>query len=285
MGDENKNTQSTDTRPSIEAMPVDNNFQQQDSLAGLTTPTRRITGVTPEFQQRMREEFAKSKGARTDVVPSRQAMALGIATRPGTYSGPNLVNAQGQIARGRYDIYEQGNDQDVITQMNAIATPAERLRILTELKRVGFYGNREVSDVVKNKIGTYTETDLDAFRLFLDYSNRTGVTWDAALTNVGMMGTVSTGGAVVRVSAVEDIKEYMRETSLRTLGRMPTKNEMQQAIKNIQNAERAAVRAGQQMPSLRATAQAQVTRNAPESGAYAAGTAIARMFQLLGGGR
>lgn len=283
MGDENKNTQSTDTRPSIEAPPQET-FPQQDPLAGLTTPARSITGVAPKFQRQMLEEAAKAKGGRTNVSPI-QAQAMNIVVKPGMYTGPNLVNAQGQIARGRYDIYEQGNDQDVITQMNAIATPAERLRILTELKRVGFYGNREVSDVVKNKIGTYTETDLDAFRLFLDYSNRTGVTWDAALTNVGMMGTVSSGGAVVRVSAVEDIKEYMRETSLRTLGRMPTKNEMQQAIKNIQNAERAAVRAGQQMPSLRATAEAQVTKNAPESGAYAAGTAIARMFQLLGGGR
>jgi hypothetical protein len=274
-------------------------IQTADPLAGTTIPPRQISGVSAGLRRRLEEQAAVEKGIyfpkaqvtgpggmveeRAVYSPIQaKAMNLGAPAAGQVYTGNYLVNARGEIERARYDIYDSSNDVEVMTQLNALKSD-ERYRVLKELERVGFYGNSEVSDIVRNQTGTYTDTDLNAFRLFLDVSNRQGVTWDVALTTLGGMPTIKTGGPTVRVSSEQDITAYMKEASLRTLGRMPTKAEIAQAIKNIQNAERAAVRGGQQAPGLGTAATAEAGKRGAEAGAYAAGTAIARMYQLLGG--
>ena len=90
------------------------------------------------------------------------------------------------------------------------------------------------------------------------------------------------GGVSVRVTSSEDLGVYLRDEAFRQLGRNLTKQELQQAIQNIQNQQRERAMSRQDAPSPAVAAREQVSEAAPaRAAAMRLGAAMSAMF---GGG-
>jgi hypothetical protein len=132
-------------------------------------------------------------------------------------------------------------------------------------------------------------SDQRAIQGLLDFSVRAKRTWRAVAAGLadGTIPPASGGGGGPRYSVVstEDAMAAVTEEFFRVLKRPPTPAEARQAAINIQNAERSRASGGSMDPtSLGVAARAQATQAAPgEFAANAAGSALTRIFSLLGG--
>jgi len=237
-------------------------------------PRRQYTGFSPRLSEK------EAAAIRSNVNIKIQAYSPGARTPTTTYvQGPVLINSQGQIAGQAYD---EEDPFSVARELYKLTTD-ERVRVSKELERVGWYGNRKVSEAMQQGLG-WTPEDEVVWKRLLNLSNINQRPWDEM---VGLLGTFATvkesGGTKVRVTSDEDAMAYAREAFFSKLGRAPTKKELAEAIDFIQNKERSAVAAGQQMPSSQLTAakfaqQADPTANV----SYGLGNAISLALQALG---
>jgi len=193
------------------------------------------------------------------------------------FNGPALLDEEGYIARPVYELDTESANTELMN-----LTADERLLFAQQLKRVGYYGSADVSESIIRKSG-FNETDMAAMLRFMRDSNVNQKTIRAMLPELMKYSAVSSG-TTVKVTPKEDIAYYMKQASLSNLGRMPTKAEVDQAIKYIQNAERAASGRGTTAPSTSVLAQAQAQQAAPgERAAYSVGQAINLAFRALAG--
>jgi|688.fasta_scaffold15951_6 hypothetical protein len=189
------------------------------------------------------------------------------------YNGSYLVDDQGLIARKPYD-----PNRDVEAEMYGLMTDDNlRSTVQSLLYSRGFYGSSKPS-----ARGTLS-VDRTAFKEFLNYANSEGYTWKPLLAKISAMPMVKGlgGGAKYRVSAPEDITEYLRKASLEKLGRTMSKEDVDKAIAAIQQTERTK---GPSAPALSVAAAQQVSAADPDrekSVRFRRGIDIA--MNLLGG--
>lgn len=192
--------------------------------------------------------------------------------RPGSlYKGSYLVDDRGLIARKPYD-----PNKDVEGELYAM-DDATRATVQSLLYSRGFYGSSKPS-----RTGTMS-ADRTAFKEFLNYANSEGYTWKPLLAKVSSMPMVQGmgGGSRYRVSAPEDITEYLRQASLEKLGRTMSKDDVDKAIAAIQQTERTK---GPDAPAMQVAAAQQVSAADPDrekSVRFRRGIDIA--MNLLGG--
>ena len=192
--------------------------------------------------------------------------------RPGSlYKGSYLVDDRGLIARKPYD-----PNKDVEGELYAM-DDATRATVQSLLYSRGFYGSSKPS-----RTGTMS-ADRTAFKEFLNYANSEGYTWKPLLAKVSSMPMVQGmgGGSRYRVSAPEDITEYLRQASLEKLGRTMSKEDVDKAIAAIQQVERTK---GPDAPAMQVAATQQVSAadpNREKSVRFRRGIDIA--MNLLGG--
>jgi len=141
----------------------------------------------------------------------------------------------------------------------------------------GFYGKNKPS-----LTGTLS-ADRSAFKEFLVYANSRGYTWQALIPEITAMPMVKGmgGSTKYRVSAPEDITEYLRQASLEKLGRTMSKEDVDKAIAAIQQVERTK---GPGAPAMSVAAAQQVSAADPDrekSVRFRRGIDIA--MNLLGG--
>ena len=184
-----------------------------------------------------------------------------------------MVDDQGLIARKPYD-----PNRDVEAEMYGLMTDDNlRSTVQSLLYSRGFYGSSKPS-----ARGTLS-VDRTAFKEFLNYANSEGYTWKPLLAKISAMPMVKGlgGGAKYRVSAPEDITEYLRKASLEKLGRTMSKEDVDKAIAAIQQTERTK---GPSAPALSVSAAQQVSAADPDrekSVRFRRGIDIA--MNLLGG--
>ena len=189
------------------------------------------------------------------------------------YQGSYLVDDRGLIARKPYD-----PNKDVETEMyGMLADDKLRLTVQSLLYSRGFYGSSKPSQA-----GTLS-VDRSAFKEFLNYANSEGYTWKPLLAKISAMPMVKGlgGGSKYRVSAPEDITEYLRQASLEKLGRTMSKADVDKAIAAIQQTERTK---GPDAPAISVAAAQQVSAadpNREKSVRFRRGIDIA--MNLLGG--
>jgi hypothetical protein len=215
-------------------------------------PKRTIVGFDPKL------------APETQKVIAAQIKMIGPGGRPvgAVYDQEFLVNENRQIARAPY-----GPD-DVYNELYSMQD-GERLATLRLLQSRGFYGSGKPSAT-----GTLGK-DRNAFEEFLSFSNAKGYTWKPMLQQITATGASWTGsgsgGSRYRVSASEDITEYLRKSSLEKLGRTMSKADIDKAIASIQSQEASkgpsapalSVMAGQQVSQLQGGAEKAVRfRNA-----------------------
>lgn len=204
--------------------------------------------------------------------------------QPITYYGEGLVDENGNIVRDPYA--DDGSDVRV-EFMSMDAT--DRSLLLRTAQQMGLYGNSKPSEAALSGTG-YFSNDFQAMQGVFNFAVAQGRTWKhvALLFQQGVYGPPIGGapsGRSYSVVSREDATAAFKEASLRILGRMPTPKEIQLAVRQIQQNERARAMSGSQDPASLGEAAMEQARqvNQPEMAAQAAGNAATRIMQLLGG--
>ena len=215
------------------------------------------------------------KGFSGNVTAEQQSMLSKKLSRFGpqqVYKGSYLVNESGLIDHKPYN-----PNKDVYTEMYSVKDITTLRAYQSLLYSRGFYGKNKPS-----LTGTLS-ADRSAFKEFLVYANSRGYTWQALIPEIAAMPMVKGmgGGTKYRVSAPEDITEYLRQASLEKLGRTMSKEDVDKAIAAIQQVERTK---GPDAPAMSVAAAQQVSAADPDrekSVRFRRGIDIA--MNLLGG--
>ncbi len=273
---------------------VDDSLEGGSDIADISQVSSSLTNILPGYTSALTPPIRQVYGYVDSPTIRKEAGAISVSAAKdeaysGTrqpkmyYSGSGLVDASGLVARMPY---QTDDGADASTQLK-LMTGDERLRVLMELKRVGYYQGREITELAKGKVG-FGDSDLNAFNDFLQQAvNPSGYTWDVVLPSLGNYSTVSGGGgSAYRATSAEDLGAYLSAASFKTLGRKMTKAEIMEAVQNINNKERAQYAAGMNVSAPSVLAEQQAMAASPEeAGSYSAGNAIMRMYQLFGQGR
>jgi len=247
-----------------------------DPNAGYDTGFTFSTPVQTDYELRYRPVY----GFGENIVETEKATLKKQFRKTGSpgdpragslYKGAYLVDDRGLIARKPYD-----PNKDVEGELYAM-DDATRATVQSLLYSRGFYGSSKPS-----RTGTMS-ADRTAFKEFLNYANSEGYTWKPLLAKVSSMPMVqgASGGSKYRVSAPEDITEYLRQASLEKLGRTMSKEDVDKAIAAIQQTERTK---GPDAPAMQVAAAQQVSAADPDrekSVRFRRGIDIA--MNLLGG--
>ena len=236
-------------------------------------PRRKYSGWSPKLSA---EEAA---AIRSNInIKIRHFRSRTGAVSEHYVQGPVLFDNDGRIAGQAYDL----EDPFVIAREMYKLTTDQRIQVSKELERVGWYGNKKVSEAMKQGLG-WTPDDEAVWARLLNLSNVNQKTWSDMVGLLGSFASVSEGGPSVRVTSDEDAMAYAREAFFSKLGRAPNKKELAEAIDFIQNKERAAVASGQQMPSTALTAGKFAEQTDPTAKTtWGLGNAIALALQALG---
>lgn len=261
--------------------------QQQQVIPKTTT----ITGTTYPMPPRTVSSTtanvsAASKDGTLDPTFANQATLRrygGNPNLPSVYIGPQLVDENGNLAGIGYD----ASGADITTEFFT-ASAAERASMISTITKLGlFYGSKPSAAMLAGN--GLDNSDKVAIQGLLDFSVRNGRTWRAvnglvATGQIAVAGATGVGQAYSVVST-EDAMDAVREEFFRVLKRPPTPAEARQAALSIQQAERSRAQGGSMDPtSLGVAARAQAEKAAPgEFAANAAGSAVNRIFSLLGG--
>lgn len=273
MSDVNQNQGDGGSR-TAESMAVIPGIQA-DPLEGFM-PARRVIGFSADVR-----DLAPAGYFGTGTPGYRRAPFKPIED----YRGVGLVDESGYVVRKRYG--ETGGlnlTAEVFNELTKITSAESRMALYAELKRLGYYGSRDISPAVKTGNAVYDDAEASAFGKFLDNANARGVTWQRMLAEgASSPSAVVSDGPTIRVTSAEDVARALVNEYLIQRGRMPTAAELRAGTVNIQKTERQAVGRGEQMPSLTATSRLQAASgNTAEAGAFAAGMAMNRIFALLG---
>ena len=202
-----------------------------------------------------------------------------------TYYGPQLVTEEGRLSGGTYS----SDGSDIASEFFSVRTAAERQTMISTAQKLGlFYGSKPSGAMIS---GTGLDaSDQRAVQGLLDFSVRNKLTWRAVAAGLanGTIPPSSGGGGTgssYSVVSTEDAMQSVTEEFFRVLKRPPTPAEARQAAINIQQAERKAATGKSMDPvSLGVAARQQATEAAPgEFAANSAGSAMTRIFALLGG--
>ena len=288
----NKNTEDQGTGKSSSEMLADKGLVEQpdDGLGtgGVIPKTTATTGtkIAPpvpiipdknDFNNASQDEL---------IDPSFKGQNTLIRTGQNTwtYYGPQLITEDGHLSGGTYS----ADGSDIASEFFGVKTAAERQTMIATAQKLGlFYGSKPSAAMLA---GTGLDaSDQRAVQGLLDFSVRAKRTWRAVAAGVAS-GQISVaggggGGSSYSVVSTEDAMESVREEFFRVLKRPPTPAEARQAALNIQKAERSRASGGSMDPtSLPVAARAQAEKAAPgEFAANAAGSAMTRIFALLGG--
>lgn len=200
------------------------------------------------------------------------------------YTGPQLIDENGRLSGKTYSY----DGSDIATEFFTVRTAAERQTMISTAEKLGFFYGQKPSGAMISGTGM-DSGDRRAVQDLLDYSVRQGYTWQAiaGMLQSGQISpaVASGGGSRYSVVSTEDAMDAVEEEFFRVLKRPPTPAEARQAAINIQQAERSAATSKSMDPvSLGVAARSQAEKASPgEFAANAAGSAMTRIFALLGG--
>jgi hypothetical protein len=205
------------------------------------------------------------------------------------YEGPQLVDVDdygNKFIRPGGGYAKDGSD--INYEYFSITNKQDRDLMFSTAQKLGFYGSNKPSQSAIAGTG-FNNTDANALQSLYDYSTSQGVTWKNLGMQVasGRIPTVPTGGSgrTVRVTSTEDIKTSLFDAFFTALGRAPTPEDIRLSVSAIQSSERKAGMGDSMDPtSLGVAARNQARQASPgEAAAVSTGTAIDRMFRLIGG--
>lgn len=190
------------------------------------------------------------------------------------YTGNQLVDENNNISRAGY----AANGSDIAAEFFGVISPEERATMLSVAQKLNFYDGKNPSDAAVRGTG-YNSTDENAIQRLLNFSTAQGRTWRAIAKMVEggaiAVGNFNSGGGGQGPSyTYDDAASDFKQAAFATLGRAPTKDEIQSAVQ--------AMRASRTNPAVSGMKQAAMA-SPGEASAFKAGSALNRIFQLMGG--
>lgn len=189
------------------------------------------------------------------------------------YKGKQLVDEKNNISRSGY----AADGSDIYAEFFG-ATAEERATMLSVAQRLGYYEGTKPSGSAISGTGLDSQ-DRSAVQALFNFSTAQGRTWraiaglvDGGSIAVGNFG--SGGGGQGPSYTYDDAAADFKQAAFATLGRAPTKDEIQSAVQ--------AMRASKTDPSVTGAKQAAMA-SPGEASAFKAGSALSRIFQLMGG--
>lgn len=266
-----------------------------EELLPLLQPTvnyfRKVNGFAPGVTSRVQINSIDPKlldpNIQENVVFNRfvYSQAPGT-TKKGFYKGDGLVNENNELVRGKYgeedsELINAANE----TLINLNVASSDRINLLKELKRVGFYGKDEISTITLSGAG-FTADDTQAVARYLLYSQQQFKTWEAAFSTLASLPSTSVdSGRRFTPYSDADMARYLREMSLALTGELPSKARLKKMLQDSVAIQRQAFSTRTDTPSLNVIAESVVAETNPkQKAAYGLGNAISRAFATLGRG-
>ena len=266
-----------------------------EELLPLLQPTvnyfRKVNGFAPGVTSRVQINSIDPKlldpNIQENVVFNRfvYSQAPGT-TKKGFYKGDGLVNENNELVRGKYgeedsELINAANE----TLINLNVASSDRINLLKELKRVGFYGKDEISTITLSGAG-FTADDTQAMARYLLYSQQQFKTWEAAFSTLASLPSTSVdSGRRFTPYSDADMARYLREMSLALTGELPSKARLKKMLQDSVAIQRQAFSTRTDTPSLNVIAESVVAETNPkQKAAYGLGNAISRAFATLGRG-
>jgi hypothetical protein len=205
------------------------------------------------------------------------------------YEGPQLVDVD-RFGRTfiRAGSGYAANGSDINTEYFSITNKEDRAMLLSTAQKLGYFGDRKPSPSAVAGNGL-TDADARPIQMLLDYSNSQGMTWRnvAMQVSTGRIPPVTGGGSgrTVRVTSTADVKTALYDSFFSVLGRAPTPEQIKVAVAAVQADERKAGMGDSfDATSLRVATRQQAAQASPgEAGAVSGGSALDRIFRLIGG--
>lgn len=192
--------------------------------------------------------------------------------------GQALLDDEGYLVRGKYL-----EDAETAEQQFLKFSPTDLAALAKQMQRTGFYTTGDPSGLILSGRG-YSNTDINAMVNLLRFSNQKGLIVQSVAKMLAGMSSVAGGGTAVKVTADEDIRYYLQQAFFSRMGRAPTKQDIDMAVKAIQDNERKMAASSRSAPSVAVAAKLQAEKANPSEGAaYQLGNAIKLAFSYLSG--
>ncbi len=202
---------------------------------------------------------------------------------PAYYKGSALTDEFGRLARRKYDAEDPAGVDARNELMLLNRAEGQTLALLKELKRTGFYGNTDVSNIALNNQGFGPEDEI-AMARFLNFSNQKFQTWQAVAPQLAQMSTIgSAGGPRFRPDSEAEMIAYASEISLALTGEKLSKAKLKQALESTVATQRSAFASGTDAPRSATILEQQIPKSNPaQAASYGLGNAMRLAFQALG---
>lgn len=212
-------------------------------------------GGTNTFQ---RDPNLPLQARRAVTAPKVGATGVSMYQVIPNYTGPELTDANDQIARKQYD--EVRDAKNILDSM----TDVERMLLLKDVSVA-------TNGLYKPNLRSFglADADYEAFgKLILRTANSIGRTYDVALeymkANVSNWAPVNTGRSY-SVTSSDDIKDVLKETSLTLLGYIPDARTLNRLTSNIQQEQMQAQMGGGGMVEAASQVGTEAVRQLMES--------------------
>ena len=300
-------SRNPEAEPVFTAEEADAKFQKEDDEAVQDLATKEIAGATQAaYQWRPINGFAPingravswpgdvetiryldsnlfklTDGTDTNLFNANAYYKLG--NRQQYYKGPALSDEFGQLARRAYDVQDTTGTDVRNELMKLNRSSGQMLTLMKELKRTGFYGERDISNIALNNQG-FGPNEEFAMAQYLDYANQRFLTWEALYPQLSQMSAVgSTGGPRFRPDSEAEMISYASEISLALTGEKLSKAKLKQALENTVALQRSAFASGTGAPGTATIMEQQIPKLNPDQAAsYGLGNAIKLAFEALG---
>lgn len=172
------------------------------------------------------------------------------------YTGQNLVDSRGVIARGQY------TEDEAYSELAKLPL-AERRALQNLLYSVGAYGSSKPSR------SGFNSSDFSAMREAMLYANAKGVTLDVATAMMAseLGGVGAGGGQRIRTTPKQDLQAVFRQASGQILGRRLSDAEVEKFVKAYNRMEVSEATGGAAAPSVQTAAMQAVEAAAPDEAA------------------
>jgi hypothetical protein len=220
---------------------------------------------------------ALEAGGGSDVA-TRAQLRQQISQGQQVVYGQALLDDEGYLIRGKYM-----EDAETAEQQFLKFSPTDLAALAKQMQRTGFYTTGDPSGLILSGRG-YSNTDINAMVNLLRFSNQKGLIVQSVAKMLAGMSAVAGGGTAVKVTADEDIRYYLQQAFFSRMGRAPTKQDIDMAVKAIQDNERKMAASSRSAPSVAVAAKLQAEKANPSEGAaYQLGNAIKLAFSYLSG--
>lgn len=216
-----------------------------------------------------------------ELDPNKFQQARGRG--PAYYKGSGLTDEFGRLARRKYDVEDPAGVDARNELMFLNRAQGQTLALLKELKRTGFYGGSEISNIALNNQGFGPEDEV-AMARFLSFSNQKFQTWQAVAPQLAQMSTIgSAGGPRFKPDSEAEMIAYANEISLALTGEKLSKAKLKQALESTVATQRSAFASGTDIPRSATILEQQIPKSNPaQAASYGLGNAMKLAFEALG---